>query len=350
MGFAINSEWALWLAWRCGVATLVLTGLLMLQIVGLRVWQAIQQRRSARFRAEWEPVLMQSLEALPAAVPPIRRSDRLAFLALWNYLHDSLRDEAKEQLNQVARLAGADVFARRMIRRGSLRKRLLGMTTVGQLRDDTAWDALLAATSDPDPLVSLIAAKALLRIDAPRAAGPVIQQIAARADWSLAACAGLLKEASADVISAPLINAALQARPTPAARLIRLFVTAHASLAVLAARQLLAETRETEVLTGCLRLLNDQEDLAGIRRCLKDARGPVRVQAAAALGRLGTAEDETYLLDALWDAEWWVRYRAAQALVSLPGISPAKLKQLPTTRISDFGRDILNQALAERRL
>jgi HEAT repeat protein len=275
----------------------------------------------------------------------------LDFLALWNYLHDSLRAEANEQLNQLAWLSGMDDVARQMLKRGGLGARLIGMTTLGHLRDAASWQELQQATADADPVVSLVAAGALMRIDAERATPVLIQQIAQRADWSLAACAGLLKEAGADIISAPLIQATLHAPPTQAARLLRFFELAHATVALPAARQLLRATNELEVITGCLRLLQDPEDLELVRRALTDTRWPVRVQAASALGRLGTAADEVGLRRALEDEEWWVRYRAAQALVNLPGQSePQAAKLLEDTQISMAGRDILRQVLAERQL
>lgn len=334
-----------------GAATLVLSCLLLLQILVLRLRQARRSRQAARFRAVWEPLLMQSVESLPAQVPSIRANDRLDFLALWNYLHDSLRAEAKEQLNQLACLTGMDDIARQMLKRGGLRARFIGMTTLGHLRDAASWHALQQATADADPVVSLVAAKALMRIDAERAVPVLIQQIAQRTDWSLAACAGLLKEAGADIISAPLIQATLQAPPTQAARLLRFFELAHTTVALPAVRQLLRATDELEVITGCLRLLQDPEDLELARRCLTDARWPVRVQAASALGRLGTAADEVALRRAVEDEEWWVRYRAAQALVNLPGQrEPQAANLLEDTQISMAGRDVLRQVLAERQL
>lgn len=350
MDFATDSSWAIWLAWYCGVTTFVLGCLLMLQILALRLRQSLRQRRDTRFRAVWEPLMMQSLEELPAQVPPIRRQERAAFLALWNYLHESLRAEAKEQLNQLARLAGMHLVARRMLKHFSLGKRFSGMTTSGNLRESTAWDDLRQIMLDADPVVSLVAAKALMRIDATRATPILIQQLAERPDWPLAATAGLLKEAGADTISAPLIQAALQAPPAQAARLLRLFEIAHAGLALPAARQLLGQAEDTEIITGCLRLLNAPEDLAAIRQYLTDTRWPVRVQAARALGRSGTAQDEAGLLKALWDAEWWVRYRAAQSLVKLPSVNPARLKELSAAQVSAYGRDIIHQVLAEKGL
>jgi HEAT repeat protein len=83
---------------------------------------------------------------------------------------------------------------------------------------------------------------------------------------------------------------------------------------------------------------------------LSDPRWQVRLQAAQALGRMGTPRDERYLVRALEDPAWWVRYRAARALAALPSIDLHKLHQLSDSIEDRYGRDILRQVIAEREL
>ena len=54
------------------------------------------------------------------------------------------------------------------------------------------------------------------------------------------------------------------------------------------------------------------------------------------------------LCRALSDPQWWVRYRAAQALCALPRADLAKLQALTQQLTDRFAADILRQALAER--
>jgi HEAT repeat protein len=51
----------------------------------------------------------------------------------------------------------------------------------------------------------------------------------------------------------------------------------------------------------------------------------VRAQVARALGFMGAAAEHAVLARLLTDAQWWVRYRAAQALLRLPGMSAQRL-------------------------
>lgn len=95
MGFSGASDLAVRLAWWCGLMTIALALLLSLQLLVLRVLLSVRQWRAASVRATWEPVLIESLENLHGSLPQIHRRDRLTLLTLWNYLHDSLRDELR---------------------------------------------------------------------------------------------------------------------------------------------------------------------------------------------------------------------------------------------------------------
>jgi uncharacterized protein (DUF2336 family) len=107
---------------------------------------------------------------------------------------------------------------------------------------------------------------------------------------------------------------------------------------------------DPEVLAACLRLLKSAEDLLVVRECLSHEDFRVRVQAAAALGRIGEASDEELLVPLLSDTEWWVRYRAAQALSRLPYLPEPKLKTIQAAQPDPFARDILAQVMAEVQL
>jgi HEAT repeat protein len=74
----------------------------------------------------------------------------------------------------------------------------------------------------------------------------------------------------------------------------------------------------------------------------------VRVQAAKALGRIGAVEDVGRLAALLSDREWWVRYRAAQALLELPWLGDPELAALQASLTDRFAADILAQAIAEQ--
>jgi HEAT repeat protein len=74
------------------------------------------------------------------------------------------------------------------------------------------------------------------------------------------------------------------------------------------------------------------------------------MQAATFLGRAGNVGDLAALEPLLSDREWWVRYRAAQALVASPFLGPNALRRIGARQQDQFARDILQQALAEKGL
>ena len=73
----------------------------------------------------------------------------------------------------------------------------------------------------------------------------------------------------------------------------------------------------------------------------------VRMQAANVLGRFGRREDYAVLEPLLSDSEWWVRYRAAQAMTKLPFLGPNALRKLCDRQQDRYARDAMQHALAE---
>ena len=62
---------------------------------------------------------------------------------------------------------------------------------------------------------------------------------------------------------------------------------------------------------------------------------------------IGTADDASILIALLSDAQWWVRYRAAQALARLPSVDVPKLESIQAAQSDRFARDMLSQVIAE---
>jgi HEAT repeat protein len=78
-----------------------------------------------------------------------------------------------------------------------------------------------------------------------------------------------------------------------------------------------------------------------------DGHRLVRMQAAFALGRLGLPEDIWALLPLLSDADWWVRYRAAQSLFTLVRGESSTLAVLRAKVRDGYGREMLDRVVAE---
>ncbi len=345
LGFVSTSEGGIRLVLWVGAAAFAATLLLMLQILLSRALLLRRQRRADRFLSVWRPLLMQSLDAVPDSLPPVAHADVYTFLSVWNYLHESLRDESKDQLNQVARLIGMDTRAQDMLHHRSLRQRLMAIVTLGHLRQEIVWDELQMIVQHSNTMLSLAAARALLQINAAAALPTLLPLMDSRSDWPVTRVANLLKEAGADVISQPLAHAA-----ETAPRLIRYLEVAHRDVVVPTVRRLMASTHDEQVLQACLPLINDPADVIIVRACLLHPQWLVRVEAVAALGRVGTAEDEAGLAALLSDPQWGVRYRAAHSLATLPASNVPQLQRLAAAQTNPFAHDILTEVIAEREL
>ncbi|MNY04278.1 HEAT repeat protein [compost metagenome] len=291
---------------------------------------------------------MQSLMEAPQELPAIAPADWHTFFAYWNHLHESLRGDVKDRLNHVARLVGADQEARRMLKRHNMRDRLMATLTFGNLREASAWRELDAFVTGENSFLALTAMRALIQIDAKAAIPLLLSQLNRRKDWSLAKIASMLHDAGGDVFAEPLAAAAQRAPTEEAPRLIHLLASLNCTSALPVVRQLLTEATDEAVIAACLPMVNMSEDLPHVRHHLFHASGTVRAQAALALGRIGVPGDETLLADLLGDPIWWVRYRAAQALVALPFLDQATLQQVQAAHADPFARDMLKQVLAER--
>ena len=115
-----------------------------------------------------------------------------------------------------------------------------------------------------------------------------------------------------------------------------------------ATAHILRHSTEDRVISVCLHILSDPRHIDLVRSYLDHPRWHIRMHAASALGRLGTKDDIQTLLKMVCDTEWWVRYRAAQALAARPFISNQDLQDFRDKLHDNFGRDILTQVIHER--
>ena len=332
--------------WSC-VAIFGAVALIAFQLVVVRLVGAARRRRQRRLERQWLPLLVQGLDEVPDSLPSIARRDMASFLSLWNRVYDSIRGGFNASLCRMALLAGADAAARRMFFSTTARDRLLAIATLGRLRDRSMWHELEQLASSRDLMLSLTAARAMVRIDPRKATTLLLPIIAEREDWPAGTVVLMLQDVGADVLSAPLVETITRTAPERAQRLIRYLGLAHAEAAVPLLRLLIRQVDHLESITACLRVFTDGSDLGAVRPYLYHPQWEVRVRAVDVLGRLGTARDEGRLTAMLSDAEWWVRYRAAQALCALSS-DLERVKRVRATHGDPFARDILAHVLAER--
>lgn len=327
--------------------------LLLAAIIALRISLVGRQQTEQRVIARLRPVLLRATEEEIRELPLLSRAERVIVLRMWFQLHESLRGPALENLRAFALAYRFDALARQLLSSRNIHDQLLAIATVGLLRDKNIWDTVHRSAQNANPVISLTAARSLLSIDPERGLAQLLPDFARRADWPIAGIAAMLVDIGPDRITGPVNDAAIHCASDAntvqsAPRLLRLLELTHLGAATATARQILEHTGDAAVIAAALRLLRDPQDLPLLRRFCKHADWAVRVQAAHALGRIGTAPDRALLLGMIGDSNWWVRYRAAQALAALPFVNLAELNTLRQISADRMVADMLTQVIAER--
>jgi HEAT repeat protein len=345
---SLNFETIIYLAWRIGIGSIILTALLFFVIIGIRRYFDRKIKRAAEFREIWEAILLASLERIPNDLPPIEEKDQLTFLILWNYFQELLLEESKKNLMLLAQKVDLFLIARRALRRRNIKSRLLAVNTLGWLKDKESWNLLKKMLHHPDTTFSLSVAAALIRINPRKSTWLILPLIAKRNDWSIERSAELAKQIGMEEIADKLI---LQINRTPRHQLpkmIRLLDLLLPSQSNPIIRRLLTKYDDKEIIYACLLVYKDVDNLQRVRFFLTHEDWEIRMQAATCLGKYGSEEDIDYLISTTEDPEWWVRYRSAQALARIPEMSLEYLKTIAKHHSNQFSHDVILRIVTER--
>lgn len=360
MGYVIDSEPIIRFAYWTGTAALAFALLLVLVILVLRLGAARRERRKERFVAAWQNRLNESiviqegaqLSDWLAGLPGISSRDAVFFLSYWNRLQGSVRGEARRRLNLVAVTTGMDEAARRLLEKGSDAEQLLALVSLGYFSERKDKDRLLMHVQKEQPLDCLYAVRALIHAY-PEKTGDMLRIAVQRTDLSLPAIAGILQEVGAEEASKALETLLIEARrdkagPEYMVRLMELSKFAHPEAVRKPLCMIMEEAEDPEIIANCIKAMHHPDMLDTIRKLASHPEWKVRVQAAAALGDIGEKRDVALLESMLGDSQWWVRFRAAQAMLRLPFLTGADLEILKGGLKDAFAIDMLNQALSER--
>ena len=334
-------------AFGVGISAMGLTALLVLVIVSLRLSLRRSAQRETAFIAVWRPVLLEVVsDGTPRIPDALHGRDLLYFLKLWNYLQESLRGPAGDRLNALARQLHCDEAVRTLLRKGDRAERLLALLTLGHLREASAWDELAQQATGTDSLASLHAARALIKIDPLRGTELLLPLILRRRDWDAAQIANFLGEANQAFwlhLSKNILTIDTQHWP----RALQLADALHLQLPFPSMQYILTHAPSVDTLVAALHMASGPTLLPAARGFLHHPDWRVRVESARFLGQFGDAEDLAPLQSLLQDAQWWVRYRAAQALADMPFYGTQKLSQLRSQATEAPVRDMLDHVLAE---
>lgn len=346
----IGSELIVTIAWRSAEVAALAAALMML--IALVVRQHIRREDLLRARVvdTWRPLLSRIAieDAAAPPLPAVSRRELPFVLEEWNAVHDALRGVSAGRLNATASRYSFNVIARRGLRSRSIGARILAIRTLGHLRDESAWKELQEQLGSSNALVSFYAAAALVLIDATRAMPGIMNQLAERESWPGEAMARLLTDAGADISREPIRALMLSLAPDKVPPLLPWLSHVDAVLASDVAADLLRRNPDhEEIAAAALLVVQDPGSLGELAKFAGSANAHIRENVAEAYGRLGGLDQTETLVQLMSDRVWWVRYRAAQAVLKLKGMNAARLEAVRAGLSDPYARDMLEQACAE---
>ncbi|MBD8880029.1 MULTISPECIES: HEAT repeat domain-containing protein [Rhodanobacter] len=328
------------------VLTLLLAFGLLTVIVLLRARAQWRTRRDKLAQRHWQHVIQHVLAGDEVEVRALGQDEVTGFIEVWNATHESLPQADSIRLLPLGHRVGLADAARRMLR-GNYHDCAMAIVALGHLRDLGVFDELVPFLNDRSPIVSLCAAHALGQVDGPRAMAMFVPMILERDDWMPGNVARILARNEDGSAARELDNTLLRANTSSMVKLVRFLADIDPERAALVIRQLLDSSIDDHAISVCLQLVSDKQDRERVASFLDASRWHVRMHAASALGRIGEAVDSERLEPMLTDKVWWVRYRTAQALLALPGVGAAALRQMQQRQGDAYGRDIIDQVLSE---
>ncbi len=335
-------------AWALAWGTLLLVVLMVLALLLLRWRRWRQQPRWAAFEARWRPLLMGCAlgDAPQAPLPPLAARERWPWMRLWLQLHMSLQGPSRQRLAALGRSLGVGELALARARSPHPSERWMGLHALGFLQDAAHTPLLLQALSAGGPPERVYAARALLEIDEARHAATVAQALLACPDLEMSLVSVMLKPFRR-ALQAGLPSPSAQAQTAASLAWLRLARALGLQLPQPMLAPFLAPEQDPEVLMAALRLVQGEQGTAVVAALAQHAHWPVRAQVARALADIGTRAELPLLVRLTADAQWWVRYRAAQALLRLPGMDPAQALQQVQAHGDRYALDMLQAVLAE---
>lgn len=330
-----------------GSVAMVLVCLLAIQVVVIRVRLMLSQKRRANIQAVWRQVIGSILVGEEPVYPKIKRRDIFYILEEYNYVFGVIRGIELNKLRKVYHDLKVPVSLKALLKSGSMRRQLFALITLGNIRDGSSWELIKDRLSVKQPVVSLSAARALVLIEPHKAANEIIPVLLQRKDWPWANIAHILKLAGPGVVCQKLSELVLDASLDKQSSLLRLYGMLQCDGKLPISRQVLQNAEEDKIASVCLNISQDPKIISQARDYAHHARWHVRMNAAVAIGRFGQEEDIPLLIHLVKDREWWVRYRAAQALLSMPFVDNERIQRIRAELKDPYADDILVQVMNE---
>ncbi|HSX56712.1 MAG TPA: HEAT repeat domain-containing protein [Sphingomonas sp.] len=342
---------ALLLIWTVSLVLASAAVLVMGTLVILRLISSWRHERHLAARRRLAPLLLEGGEIAPEA---LRRIPDHVVTDLSLDLIQLVRGAEREAFIANATRLGVPARLARRLRSGSPRDRATALQGIAQFDGPDARAALHRALDDRNRDIRLAAAQALAAKGEPLDPQDLVRRLELGVNQSSRVTISLFQaiaETRPDEIKA-LVLQPDQNLDVRIAAIEALAATGDYSLVPVIAELALAVEDGSEELPRYLHALGKLEHPSGARAVLAGLSSgsmAARAAAARAAGRIAIPDSIERLTQLLNDREWWVRFRAAEALIAIgePGVD-----RLRYAAASGYGpaREAASTMLAERGL
>jgi HEAT repeat protein len=317
-------------------------------------------RRRSELQQRWQKTFRSAFTAPTAEFPPILRQDRYDVLLVFNQVRqlrqsdrDSDRDERTAYgatLDEMARRIGLDAYAATLLDRKDDADKIAALNLLGWQGDARLIPMVRNLMKTGRASLSRAAAEALLRMD-PTSVEEVVIQVRDRFGYVRARVELMLREVGTARLDPALTRVIATSDDRGKMRLLDYLGCSSPSAARQICRDVIATSTNAELVAAALKTLAtvaQPEDADLGRRFAADDRPFLRLAALRVLKETAGTQDLQLLEQLTSDSSWWVRQRAAEALVSVDAGSEIAARVLEAHE-DPYARAAVTAALASQR-
>ena len=341
------------------ILSVIMTIVLIVVLIYVRARNAVSRERQRVLTTRWREIFKAPYvnEAVPAKLPAVHEADWFTVLRLFVQFHD-IRDKDRPRsqeifpiLDDIAYRIGLDEYALMLLEKGDEADRVLALNALGHLHDPRAIDRAVALSGEEGPELSRTAAQCALRVH-PRYVQGVLILVGERDDWVRSRVEAMLKEVDPALLDPAMEKAADRALEAGKRHLLDYVRFCTPAAARKICKKILEQAQDGETIAAALRSLAPLSDESDRPLALEFCRheSPIVLLSALRVLRKCVRYEDRELLESLTShRDYWVRLRAAEAVVQLYGESGLTSEFL-AGQTDRYARDAVKQAVAESKL
>ncbi|TFB09387.1 HEAT repeat domain-containing protein [Candidatus Atribacteria bacterium MT.SAG.1] len=304
-----------------GLAFLVI--LLVIYCFWLRLIYNLKEKKRKKIFLIWEEMIFEYLDRKKTPSEIVESMSKSEYNYFLDFLENYLITIKGEDLERIAALITKTKLFFYLIdnlKRGSKQKRKLAAHFLGLARAGKSKEFLEEGLNDRDDSVAYNCALALAKLGAIDIVNDILIQYRQRKKYSSDLLLNVLFDFGNNICP-PLLQQLEEEKDEFLCILIidvlgyyRYYSAGEKIL------DFLNKSTNRELRIHCLKAIGRMEyieALPAIRKCLDEHDWVIRSQAIQSIGKIGDVSVEKKLIENLYCENWWVRYRAAEALFNL---------------------------------